>query len=42
MISTTRGVSAISGAGDVARDSDGSAKGGRSDAPSVFRRAAGS
>ena len=42
MISTTRGVSAISGAGDTARDSDGSAKGGRSDAPSVFRRAAGS
>jgi diguanylate cyclase (GGDEF)-like protein len=38
MISTTRGLSAVSGAGDAARDSDGSARGG-SDAPSVFRRA---
>jgi diguanylate cyclase (GGDEF)-like protein len=38
MISTTRGVSAVSGAGDAARDDDGSATGGRSDAPSVFRR----
>jgi diguanylate cyclase (GGDEF)-like protein len=39
MISTTRGVSAISGAGDAARNNDGSARGGPSDAPSVFRRA---
>ena len=39
MISTTRGLSAISGAGDAARNSDGSATGGRPDAPSVFRRA---
>ena len=39
MISTTRGLSAISGVGDAAPDSDGSAMGGRSDAPSVFRRA---
>ena len=39
MISTTRGVSAISGAADVARDNDGSAKGSRPDAPSAFRRA---
>jgi diguanylate cyclase (GGDEF)-like protein len=38
MISTTRGLSAISGGDDSARD-DGSAKGGRPDAPSVFRRA---
>ena len=42
MISTTRGVSAISGPGDAAgngdRNDDGSAKGGRPDAPSVFRR----
>ena len=38
MISTTRGLSAISGAGDAARNNDGSAKGGHSDAPSVFRR----
>jgi diguanylate cyclase (GGDEF)-like protein len=37
MISTTRGLSAISGGDDSARD-DGSAKGGRPDAPSVFRR----
>ena len=36
MISTTRGLSAISGA-DL--DNDDSAKGGRPDAPSVFRRA---
>ena len=42
MISTTRGLSATSGPGDTARDSDGSAKGGRPDAPSVFRRAQGS
>ena len=39
MISTTRGVSAISGTGDPARGEDGGAKGGRPDAPSVFRRA---
>ena len=39
MISTTRGVSAISGPGDTDRNDDGSAKGGRPDAPSVFRRA---
>ena len=39
MISTTRGLSAISGAGDAARNNDGSARGGHSDAPSVFRRA---
>jgi diguanylate cyclase (GGDEF)-like protein len=43
MISTTRGVSAISGPGDAARNDDrnddGSAKGGRPEAPSVFRRA---
>jgi diguanylate cyclase (GGDEF)-like protein len=39
MISTTRGLSAISGAGDAARNSDGSATGGPPDAPSVFRRA---
>jgi diguanylate cyclase (GGDEF)-like protein len=39
MISTTRGLSAISGAGDAARNSDGSATGDRPDAPSVFRRA---
>jgi len=38
MISTTRGLSA-SGTGSAARDSDGSAEGGRSEAPSVFRRA---
>jgi diguanylate cyclase (GGDEF)-like protein len=38
MISTTRGVSAVSGAGDAARNSDGSASGGRPDAPSVFGR----
>src|SRR6516162_9752751 len=42
MISTTRGLSATSGPGDTARDSDGSAKGGSQDAPSVFRRAQGS
>ena len=42
MISTTRGLSATSGPGDAARDSDGSAKGGRQDTPSVFRRAQGS
>jgi diguanylate cyclase (GGDEF)-like protein len=41
MISTTRGLSATSGAGDAARDSDGSAT-DRPDAPSVFHRAAGS
>jgi diguanylate cyclase (GGDEF)-like protein len=39
MISTTRGVSAISGTGDATRGQDGSAKGGRTEAPSVFRRA---
>jgi len=39
MISTTRGLSAISGPGGTARNADGSAKGGRPDAPSVFRRA---
>jgi diguanylate cyclase (GGDEF)-like protein len=39
MISTTRGLSAISGAGDAARNSDGSATDGPPDAPSVFRRA---
>ena len=39
MISTTRGVSAISGAGDAAGDSDSSARGGRPDAPSAFRGA---
>ena len=39
MISTSRGLSAISGPGDPARGQDGSAKGGRPDAPSVFRRA---
>ena len=38
MISTTRGLSAISGAGDASR-TDGGAKGSRPDAPSVFRRA---
>jgi len=38
MISTTRGLSAISGGDDSARD-DGSAKDSRPDAPSVFRRA---
>ena len=38
MISTTRGLSAVSGA-DLARDSDGSAKGSRTDTPSAFRRA---
>jgi diguanylate cyclase (GGDEF)-like protein len=37
MISTTRGVSAISGGG---RNNDGSAKGSRPDTPSVFRGAA--
>jgi len=37
MISTTRGVSAVSGG--VARDNDGSAKGSRPDVPSAFRRA---
>jgi hypothetical protein len=38
MISTTRGLSAISGADDSDR-ADGGAKGSRTDAPSVFRRA---
>jgi predicted signal transduction protein with EAL and GGDEF domain len=38
MISTTRGLSAISGPGDAARTNDGSATGDRPDAPSVFRR----
>jgi diguanylate cyclase (GGDEF)-like protein len=38
MISTTRGLSAISGTGDADR-ADGGAKGGPTDAPSVFRRA---
>ena len=38
MISTTRGLSAIIGADDSDR-TDGSARGGRTDAPSVFRRA---
>jgi diguanylate cyclase (GGDEF)-like protein len=38
MISTTRGLSAISGADDSDRI-DGSARGSRTDAPSVFRRA---
>jgi diguanylate cyclase (GGDEF)-like protein len=39
MISTTRGLSAISGPGDAACSNDGNAKGSRPDAPSVFRRA---
>ena len=39
MISTTRGLSAISGALSGNDSNDGSTKGGRSDAPSVFRRA---
>jgi diguanylate cyclase (GGDEF)-like protein len=38
MISTTRGLSAISGTKDADR-TDGAARGGRTDAPSVFRRA---
>src|SRR5215471_4144635 len=38
MISTTRGVSATSGASDAAGNSDDSAGGGRPDASSVFRR----
>jgi hypothetical protein len=38
MISTTRGLSAISGPHDPAR-TDGSASGSGADAPSVFRRA---
>jgi len=38
MISTTRGVSAISGPADTDGSDDGSAKGGGPDAPSVFRR----
>src|ERR1700730_18460869 len=38
MISTTRGLSAISGADDSDR-TDGSARGSRTDVPSVFRRA---
>jgi len=38
MISTTRGVSAISGPGDADGSDDGSATGGGPDAPSVFRR----
>jgi diguanylate cyclase (GGDEF)-like protein len=38
MISTTRGLSAISGTEDADR-ADGAARGGRADAPSVFRRA---
>jgi len=38
MISTTRGLSAISGTDDADR-TDGGARGGRADAPSVFRRA---
>jgi diguanylate cyclase (GGDEF)-like protein len=38
MISTTRGLSAISGTKDADR-TDGAAKGSRADAPSVFRRA---
>jgi diguanylate cyclase (GGDEF)-like protein len=38
MISTTRGLSAISGTKDADR-TDGAARGGRADAPSVFRRA---
>jgi diguanylate cyclase (GGDEF)-like protein len=38
MISTTRGLSAISGADDSDR-TDGGARGSRTDAPSVFRRA---
>jgi diguanylate cyclase (GGDEF)-like protein len=38
MISTTRGLSAISGTKDADR-ADGAARGGRADAPSVFRRA---
>src|SRR5204862_7935179 len=37
MISTTRGLSAISGADDPDR-TDGSARGGRADAPRVFHR----
>jgi diguanylate cyclase (GGDEF)-like protein len=39
MISTTRGLSAVSGAGGGGRDNDGSTKGSRPDAPSAFRRA---
>jgi diguanylate cyclase (GGDEF)-like protein len=38
MISTTRGLSAISGTDDADR-TDGGVRGGRTDAPSVFRRA---
>jgi diguanylate cyclase (GGDEF)-like protein len=38
MISTTRGLSAISGTDDADR-TDGGVRGGRADAPSVFRRA---
>ena len=38
MISTTRGLSAISGADDADR-TDGSARGSHTEAPSVFRRA---
>jgi diguanylate cyclase (GGDEF)-like protein len=39
MISTTRGLSAISGAGGAARGSDDSARQSQPDAPSAFRRA---
>ena len=39
MISTTRGLSAVSGSpGDAAENNDDTAEGGRPDAPSVFRR----
>src|SRR5947209_15395170 len=39
MISTTRGLSAISGTEDAERTDGGGRGGGRADAPSVFRRA---
>jgi diguanylate cyclase (GGDEF)-like protein len=39
MISTTRGLSAVSGAGGAARGSDDNARGSQPDTPSAFRRA---
>jgi hypothetical protein len=39
MISTTRGLSAVSGAGRGSDSSGDSTNGGRSDVPSAFRRA---
>jgi hypothetical protein len=39
MISTTRGLSAISGASGMARGSDDSGRGSQQDTPSAFRRA---